>query len=316
MRAKASALGQALDGQHVAAARLPGERAAALTGWPSTSTVQVPQTWTSQERLAPVRSKLVAQHVQQQLVGLRPRARTASPLSRKARSLTPRLPAHPPQPGLPVLVDELVLVLDRGQPPGGVRRDGPQPAPSAAAIDWKRTARSSVAAVSTAQRRSLPTTSTPWLRSSTARSAAQRPGHGGALLGRGDQVGRLVVARPARRRTARRRGSAAPAAPRSRPARSRTAGGRGRPPRRPAGPGRPRCAAMVSRWMSAGLAAARRAVQVDLDDVLGLDLLQRHALALDQDGVAAGDPGAEVAQRQVVVALVGEDRGRPRRRAP
>ena len=42
-----------------------GRRAGALTGPPSSSTVQVPQTWTSQERLAPVELEAVAQHVEQ-----------------------------------------------------------------------------------------------------------------------------------------------------------------------------------------------------------------------------------------------------------
>ena len=42
----------------------------ALTGRPSISTVQVPHTWTSHERLAPVEPQLVAEDVEQQLAGV------------------------------------------------------------------------------------------------------------------------------------------------------------------------------------------------------------------------------------------------------
>ena len=74
-----------------------------------------------------------------------------------------------PDPRRPVLVEEAVLVLLRPEHhrgPGGDRAAG---CPATTAMDWKRTARSRVSAVSTAQRTSSPAMTTPWLRSSAAR---------------------------------------------------------------------------------------------------------------------------------------------------
>ena len=50
---------------------------------------------------------------------------------------------------------------------------------------------------------------------------------------------------------------------------------------------------------------------VEVDDVVRLDLVQSHALALDVDGLAAGGPRADMAQRQVCISLQGEDPARP-----
>ena len=59
--------------------------------------------------------------------------------------------------------------------------------------------------------------------------------------------------------------------------------------------------------MQVGLAVLHGArVQVHHHDVLGAHLVEGQALALDQDGVAPGHPGAHVPQGQVRVALGGE----------
>ena len=69
--------------------------------------------------------------------------------------------------------------------------------------------------------------------------------------------------------------------------------------------------ARVDLGMQDGLQVQVRRRIVEVDDAVRLDLVQRHALALDVDGLAAGGPRADMAQRQVCVSLQGEDAARP-----
>ena len=180
-------------------------------------------------------AEAVAQHVEQQLLGLDLERAWARPLRRgsmrisavghrasgragRGRRAAPRRPSS-----------------RRGRPPGtsaaaaARRRRGRSAAagPSAAAMAWKRMARSRASAVSTAQRTSSPAMTTPWLRSSAARrrpsAAATRVGPGAASV---TSAGPRRTT-PGRRRTGPRRGSACAAARRWSPAPCRRAGGRG-----------------------------------------------------------------------------------------
>src|SRR5262249_22480085 len=97
-----------------------------LTGRPSTRTVQAPQTWTSQERFAPVRPSESRRKSSSSSFGATSRT-TSPPLT--LRAISTRSPARPRDrslPGLPVLGHDRVPVLDRLQLPGLLRRDRTQ----------------------------------------------------------------------------------------------------------------------------------------------------------------------------------------------
>ncbi len=213
----------------------------ALTGSPSSSTVQAPHTWTSHERLAPVRSRRVAQEVEQQLLGRHVADdRGAVDAQLEVHARIPRAGADAPglaDPGRPVLGDELVPVLVGDHAQRRLGRDRLQ------------------RAVHGGDRLQL-------RRALERRGRKRRPGHvlarhehaviahqqrpvraergrdGPPLLGVDDRA-RARPRRPARRRRrARRRASAARAARWWRRAPSRRAGGRARPSRHRAAPGR------------------------------------------------------------------------------
>src|SRR5262245_41681996 len=82
---------------------------------PSTRTVHAPQTWTSQERLAPVSPSESRRKSSSSSRGSTSRTRSW-PLTLQASSTEPSsLTRHAPLPGGPVLLHELVPVLHRLQ---------------------------------------------------------------------------------------------------------------------------------------------------------------------------------------------------------
>ncbi len=284
-----------------------------LTGSPSTSTVQVPHTWTSHDRLAPVRAS-------------RSRS-TSSSSSWGSTSMVLTLAvedgrdAHRQPTGRDGDRDRSTRRTQAaqyssrnrswyfwGRSTAAESAGMGRPVPSEAQMDWKRTARSRVTAVSTAQRTSSPAMTTPWLRSRHARREPRAAATGAALARLRDQRRALVVDTQAvgeqdrivgqeleRRvgRTQRRAVQRVPVDDRVHVVAGTVDLGMHH-----------RFQVVVGRRQGA------RVVQVERDDVAWLDLVERDTLALDPDGPAAWLAAADVPERQVDVPLERDDAAR------
>ena len=180
----------------------------------------------------------IAQEVEQQLLRLdlphdgRPLTVSSRLMRRAGRCRVEALEA--PGPGGPVLLDEAILVLVGDHVARAGRARSGAASRACRAMLCRRIARSSVSAVSTAQGTLLPTTSTPWLRRTSARRSPSASATACPRPHLRDQVRRLLEDRDPRRR-APSRASASRASHPSRRTPSRRAGARARPrPRRAA----------------------------------------------------------------------------------